>query len=44
MSAQPLVTSPKDDPMHINKTRFKPFTEQEKQRQRTNNFVCIVKN
>jgi hypothetical protein len=40
MLAQPLATSPKDDPMQINKTRFKPFMEQEKQSQCTNN-LCL---
>jgi hypothetical protein len=27
MPTQPLATSPKDDPMHIDKTRFKPLTK-----------------
>jgi len=30
MSTQPLVISPKDNPMQIDKTRFKPFKEQKK--------------
>jgi hypothetical protein len=30
MLAQPLTTSPRDNPMQIDKTRFKPFMEQEK--------------
>jgi hypothetical protein len=30
MLAQPLATSPKDDPMQIDKIRFNPFMEQEK--------------
>jgi hypothetical protein len=40
MPAQFSTTLPKDNPMQINKTRFKPFTEQEKQHQRTNN-LCL---
>jgi hypothetical protein len=45
MITQPLATSPKDDPMHIDKTRFKPLIEQEKQRRHTNLiYVCIVEN
>jgi len=31
MSIQPLVISPKDNPMQIDKTRFKPFKEQKKE-------------
>ena len=33
-----------DDPMHIDATRFKPLTLQEKQRRRQNGLVCIVEN
>ncbi len=40
ISIKPLVTLPKDDPMHIDKTRFKPLMEQEKQCQHTNN-LCL---
>jgi hypothetical protein len=39
MSAQLSTTSPKDNPMQIDKTRFKPFTKQEKH-QRINN-LCL---
>jgi hypothetical protein len=38
MSTQPLATLPKDNPMNIDNTRFKPFMKQEKQCQRTNNL------
>jgi hypothetical protein len=31
MQTQSLATSPKDDPMQIDKTRFKPLTKQKKQ-------------
>jgi len=30
--------------MQIDKTKFKPFTKQEKQRQRINIFVYVVEN
>jgi hypothetical protein len=39
MSTQLSTTLPKD-PMQINKTRFKPLTEQGKQRQHTSN-LCL---
>jgi hypothetical protein len=38
MIAQPLATLPKDNPMQIDKTKIKPFTEQKKQCQHTNNL------
>jgi hypothetical protein len=31
MQTQSSTTSPKDDPMQIDKTKFKPFMEQKKQ-------------
>jgi hypothetical protein len=31
MPAQPMATSPKENPMHIDKTKFKPIMEQKKQ-------------
>jgi hypothetical protein len=40
MLTQPLVTLPKEDPVHIDKTRFKPFMKQEKQHQQINN-LCL---
>jgi len=38
MPAQPMATSPKENPMHIDKTKFKPIMEQEKQSWHTNNL------
>jgi hypothetical protein len=40
MSTQPSATLPKEDPMQIDRTRFKPLMKQEKQRQHTNN-LCL---
>jgi hypothetical protein len=44
ISTKPLVTLPKDDPMHIDKTRFKPLMEQENNANIQTIFVCIVEN
>jgi hypothetical protein len=33
-----IMSTPNDDPMQIDKTRFKPLTKQDKQRQCVNNF------
>jgi hypothetical protein len=35
-----MVFAPNDDPMQIDKTQFKPFIEQEKQRWHVNN-LCL---
>jgi hypothetical protein len=38
-----MVFTPNDDPMQIDKKKFKPLIKQEKQCQHVNNF-CIVEN
>ncbi len=40
MQTKSSATSPKDDPMQIDETRFKLFMEQKKQRWHTNN-ICL---
>jgi hypothetical protein len=35
-----MVFTPNEDPMKIDKTQFKPFIKQEKQRQHVNN-ICL---
>ncbi len=40
MPTWPSATLKKDNPMQIDKTRFKPLTKQEKQHQHTNN-LCL---